>query len=245
MIVKICGITNADDARLAFDAGADWIGLNLVAGPRKIELDTARAVLADLPDASCIVALLRIEDIAYAPARSADAKSAGNRSIPSRPNHGLIKGLLALGLRRLQLYGTATRQALAYLHQRGIEAIQVHHVGNSAALDELETSLAELEGLRPDYVLLDAADWGRLGGTGQRANWDAIAQARRDGRTDSWPPFLLAGGLTPDNVADAICAIGPVGVDVSSGVESSPGRKDAAKVRAFVTAAKESAGLSS
>ncbi len=95
-----------------------------------------------------------------------------------------------------------------------------------------EGDLAELEALDCTAVHLDAYVEGKLGGTGRTAPWDVI-DAHRPG-----VPFVLSGGLTPDNVAEAVRRLSPNGVDVSSGVESGPGIKDAAKLRAFVQAAR-------
>ena len=94
-------------------------------------------------------------------------------------------------------------------------------------------SLRALPNYPTDAWLLDAFTPGQLGGTGERFNWDLAVEAGRFGR-----PIFLAGGLTPDNVAEAVRRVRPFGVDVSSGVESTPGRKDTAKVRAFIAAAK-------
>jgi phosphoribosylanthranilate isomerase len=81
--------------------------------------------------------------------------------------------------------------------------------------------------------LLDTYNPGLPGGTGERFDWDLAIQAQRFGR-----PIFLAGGLSPENVSDAVRRVKPYAVDVSSGVEASPGRKDPAKVRAFIQAAK-------
>jgi phosphoribosylanthranilate isomerase len=95
-------------------------------------------------------------------------------------------------------------------------------------------SLRALPAYRTDAWLLDAFPPAQLGGTGATFNWDLAVEARAPGR-----PIFLAGGLTPENVADAVRRVRPYGVDVSSGVESTPGTKDLAKLRAFVRAAKE------
>src|SRR5471032_422592 len=91
----------------------------------------------------------------------------------------------------------------------------------------------------PDYLtdayLLDAFSSTTLGGTGEKFNWDLAVAAQKFGK-----PIFLAGGLTPENVAEAVKKVQPVGVDVSSGVESAPGKKDHAKVKAFIAAAKAS-----
>ncbi|MGH7989992.1 MAG: phosphoribosylanthranilate isomerase, partial [Limisphaerales bacterium] len=97
-----------------------------------------------------------------------------------------------------------------------------------------ESSLAELPKYATDAYLLDACSSEARGGTGEKFNWDLAIEAKKFGK-----PIFLAGGLTPENVADAIRKVQPFGVDVSSGVEISPGKKDRAKVAVFVRAAKK------
>src|SRR5262249_33834879 len=97
-------------------------------------------------------------------------------------------------------------------------------------------SLSELPAYRTDAWLLDAYSPDKPGGTGKRFNWDLAIDAQKLGR-----PIFLAGGLTPENVGDAVRRVHPYGVDVSSGVEAVPGRKDHAKVTAFIAAAKGAA----
>jgi phosphoribosylanthranilate isomerase len=94
-------------------------------------------------------------------------------------------------------------------------------------------SLRSLPAYQTDAWLLDAWSPDKAGGTGEKFNWDLAIKARKLGR-----PIFLAGGLTPENVAEAVRRVGPYAVDVSSGVEAEPGRKDHAKVKAFIAAAK-------
>jgi phosphoribosylanthranilate isomerase len=94
-------------------------------------------------------------------------------------------------------------------------------------------TLNELPKYQTDAYLLDAYSSTTLGGTGETFNWDLAVEAQKFGK-----PIFLAGGLTPENVGDAIRKVHPFGVDVSSGVESAPGIKDHAKVKSFITAAK-------
>lgn len=218
MIVKICGVTTVDDARAALAAGADWIGLNLVAGPRRIDPDTAAHILSRLDDPGRAVGLVAL---------------AQGSSVPP-----MAATLLDHGVRRLQLYGEVTPEAVGRCRAGGFETIVAWPVEDEASLTLLDEFLGACLDARPSFVLFDAATWDRLGGTGQPANWAVIAGARQAGRFAAWPPVLLAGGLTPDNVADAVAAVLPVGVDVSSGVESQPGSKDPAKVKAFIAAAR-------
>jgi phosphoribosylanthranilate isomerase len=101
------------------------------------------------------------------------------------------------------------------------------------------TGLKTLEELKPyatDAWLLDAHAPGKYGGTGQTFDWRIAAQATQLGK-----PVFLAGGLTPDNVGEAVTSVRPYGVDVSGGVEAAPGRKDPAKVRAFIAAVRQAA----
>ena len=218
MLVKICGITNIDDARFALKAGADWIGLNLVAGPRKIDPAAAEQIVTQLDDPSRAVALVQASN-----GRVADELLAKFRS---------------MGLRRLQVYGDRIPEAVRFLVNEGFESIVVQSVADEASLASLDGLLAACGDNRPDYVIFDAAAPGQLGGSGRQANWEVVAAARANGRYSDWPPVLLAGGLTPGNVSEAIRKLAPAGVDVSSGVESSLGRKSSTKVKAFVIAAR-------
>ena len=97
-----------------------------------------------------------------------------------------------------------------------------------------EKSLRPLASYETSAWLLDSYVPGVAGGTGATFNWDLAIQAKESGR-----PVILAGGLTPENVAQAVHEVWPFAVDVSSGVESSPGRKDGALVRAFIGAVRE------
>jgi phosphoribosylanthranilate isomerase len=99
-------------------------------------------------------------------------------------------------------------------------------------------SLKQLENFNTDAFLLDAHSKSGFGGTGEKFNWDLAVEAQKFGK-----PIFLAGGLTPENVAEAIRQVRPFAVDVSSGVESVPGKKDAAKVKAFIEAVRRTSEL--
>ena len=215
MIVKVCGITGLDDARMCLDAGADWIGLNLVTGPRRINLVTAVAIVEALDDPRRAVGLLRL---------------AGPR-IP----RGAMR-LCAAGVRRFQLYGRLTSESLARLKKTDLEVIAVLAIRSEEDLRDACGQVAGWRTNRPAFALLDSKVKGKLGGTGVPGNWEAIAGAQAAGSLRDLPPLLLAGGLTAENVGAAIGRIRPAGVDVCSGVESVPGRKDSEKVRAFIVA---------
>jgi phosphoribosylanthranilate isomerase len=129
------------------------------------------------------------------------------------------------GLNLLQFHGEETPE---YCRQFGLMSMKAFRVRDEASLETLP--------LYDTHAwLLDAFAPGKLGGTGERFNWDLAVQAGRFGR-----PIFLAGGLTPENVGEAVQKVRPYGVDVSSGVEASPGQKDHAKVKAFIQAAKAS-----
>jgi len=141
-----------------------------------------------------------------------------------------IAGLVdALGVTHVQLHGDegpAFCQAVA--QRTGVKVIKAVRIGHASDLQDLER-------FHTDFHLLDTAAAGKYGGTGRTWDWRLIAQRH------SSVPVLLAGGLTPENVADAVAAVHPWAVDVATGVEASPGVKDPAKVEAFMAAAGQSA----
>ena len=127
------------------------------------------------------------------------------------------------GLDTLQFHGSEPPEFCARFELRTIKAFRVKDSGSLGQLPDYET----------DAWLLDSYVQGVPGGTGERFNWDLAVEAKRLGR-----PILLAGGLTPENVGEADGQVTPYGLDVSSGVEAAPGRKDAAKVAAFIASAR-------
>ena len=126
------------------------------------------------------------------------------------------------GIRLVQLHGEESPQYCAELKLPVLKGIRVR----------TREDVANLSAYRVDAILLDAYVEGMAGGTGTTFDWSLAVEAK------AWGPIVLAGGLTPDNVGEAISRVRPYGVDVSSGVESSPGAKDHAKVKAFVEAVK-------
>ena len=131
------------------------------------------------------------------------------------------------GLNLLQFHGDESPD---YCVQFGVMSMKAFRVRDA-------TFLQTVQSYRTDAWLLDAFVSEKIGGTGERFNWDLAVQARELGR-----PIFLAGGLTPENVQEAVRKVRPYGVDVSSGVEATPGKKDHAKVRAFVKAVKGMVG---
>ncbi len=219
MLIKICGITTPEDALAAVAAGADLLGLNFVSGPRRVALSQAEAILGELPPVAGVVGLVRVQGGGNVPAELRAALSE-----PSRMTH-------------LQLYGDYDLSALrANVNQRLMPVLPVRDRGFSrVAAPWLTGGDAQA---RPAAIVLDAYDAQREGGTGKAFRWEWLGEARAAGELSHWPPIMLAGGLRPENVAEAIRAVRPDGVDVSSGVEfpDAPGRKDPARMRAFIEA---------
>lgn len=225
--VKICGVTAPADAALATAAGADAIGLNFVPGsPRRIDVAAARAVVAAVPAGVLVVGVF-----AGAPADevAATARAAGLGAVQL---HGHLFGA-GPGVDSPAACA-AVRAAL-----EGMPVIRAVRLGPDGLTEARRwLAAATAAGARPDVVIVDAAvapgaAAGSLGGTGARVDWGALAAEPPLGL-----PWALAGGLEPGNVVEAIRASGAAAVDVASGVESAPGRKDPDKLRAFVTAAR-------
>ncbi len=135
----------------------------------------------------------------------------------------VIRAIGECGLTLLQFHGDEPSE---FCTQFGLMSVKALRVQNA-------DSIAKLENYQTDAFLLDAHSKSGLGGTGEKFNWDLAIAAQKFGK-----PIFLAGGLTPENIANAVRQVRPFAVDVSSGVESAPGKKDAAKVRAFISAAK-------
>jgi len=140
------------------------------------------------------------------------------------PEALVTRAIAECGLNLLQFHGDEPSEFCTRFGVMSLKALRVR----AAA------SLKQLEDFHTDAFLLDAYSKAGFGGTGEKFNWDLALEARKFGK-----PIFLAGGLTPENVADAVEKVHPFAVDVSSGVESSPGKKDAAKVRAFIQAVRQ------
>lgn len=139
------------------------------------------------------------------------------------PEDAVLRAISACGLNIAQFHGEETPEFCALFPIMTIKAFRIRDAA----------SLQDMQNYATDAWLLDAFVPGKLGGTGAQFNLDLAIEAAQLGR-----PIFLAGGLTPENVGEAVHRVQPYGVDVSSGVESSPGKKDHAKIRAFVKAAK-------
>ncbi len=207
LLVKICGITSAQDAQLAVEAGADALGFVFFAmSPRKISVERAAEIARAVPKGVRRVGVFVNESPAEM-ARVADA----------------------VGLDLLQLHGDEPPEALAGLVRPALKAVRV---GKGFAEEEALRYASRAAGLLVDTRL--PGETQLPGGTGVPFDWSLVK-----GLAARVPFLMLAGGLDPANVAEAIRVVRPHAVDVSSGVEALPGRKDPARVRAFVQAARE------
>lgn len=204
--VKICGITNPEDALWAAECGADAVGFIFADSPREISPERAREIRAGLPPFVSAVGIFVDPD-------------------PRRVRE--IFDDVALDF--VQLYGGDERE---FLEESGLgprRLIRSISVGSKDDLNEIEKTSASI-------IHLDTKVEGQTGGTGRTFDWSLAARAADFGKQ-----IILSGGLNPDNVAEAIKAASPNAVDVVSGVESEPGKKDSEKVREFIRRAKGNA----
>jgi phosphoribosylanthranilate isomerase len=140
------------------------------------------------------------------------------------PEENLVmRAIGECGVSLLQFHGDEPSEFCTQFGLMNMKAIRMRDAESLEALANYHT----------DAFLLDAYSRDGLGGTGEKFNWDLAIEAQKFDK-----PIFLAGGLTPENVAEAVRKVRPFAVDVSSGVESAPGKKDLAKVRAFIAAAK-------
>ena len=203
MRVKICGITNLQDALLATSLGANALGFIFYPkSPRAVTPDAARQIIAQLPPLVLTVGVFVNEDAPL-----------------------VLEVAEMVRLDWLQLHGEEPPEYCRYLNRNVLKAIRVRD----------RESLAQLQpyqGLVRAF-LLDTYTSGQHGGTGQSFDWTLAREAQAYG------PVVLAGGLRPDNVAAAIKAASPAAVDVASGVEAAPGKKDLQKLRDFFHAVQD------
>ena len=200
--MKICGVTNEDDALLAVAMGADAIGFVFAPSPRQVHPEVVRDIIKRLPHDTLTVGVFRNET-------------------PER----VIDIVGRTGLKGVQLHGGETAEDVRLVRLRVPFVIQALPAGDA----RLAGAGAGPESA--DVVLVDSAS----PGSGEVFDWSLAEGAPSNRRV------LLCGGLTPENVTEAIERVRPWGVDVSTGVESGPGRKDARKVREFVRNAKAAA----
>ncbi len=210
--IKICANTSLEDAQLAVEAGADAVGFVFAPSPRRVTAAQVAVITSHLPAA--------VEKIGVFVDASLDEIEATVR---------------ACGLTGVQLHSESGPELTAGLRQRlgpGLRILHVVHFGAGAA----DEAAAIAQDANVDAVLVDSRTATAVGGTGVAFDW---AEARKTVFGGSGSVKLIAaGGLNPENVAEAIATLRPWGVDVASGVEAAPGRKDAAKVKAFVANAR-------
>lgn len=198
--VKICGITNREDAQVAVDAGAEWLGFIFYPpSPRYILPEHAQTIVASLPSTVVAVGVFVNE---------------GRDTI--------TRTARTSGVTVVQLHGEESPTLCQQLPWRVIKTFRFTAHVQPERMRQYAVEAFLIEGFHADFY----------GGGGAKADWQRVASLHTHGR------IVLAGGLTPDNVGEAIRIVRPYAVDVCSGVEAAPGKKDGQKVRAFVARAK-------
>lgn len=229
--IKICASTSLEDALLAAEAGADALGFVFAPSPRRVTVEQVAAIVPHLP--------AELEKIGV-------FVDAAFEEIAATIEAG--------GLTGAQLHFDAPPQLAAQLRERfgaGLRIVRTVHfsAGQGGRSDPAEIAEKTLAALAPeaffsdpsiDAILVDSCSAKAVGGTGQSFDWRLAAATLF--QNPSAIKCIAAGGLTPENVAEAIATLRPWGVDVASGVEAAPGRKDPAKLRAFIAHAR-AAGL--
>jgi phosphoribosylanthranilate isomerase len=207
--VKICGNTSLEDARLAVEAGADALGFVFAPSPRRVTTAQVASIVTHLPTA--------IEKIGVFVNASLDE---------------IYLAVRCCGLTGIQLHSEAGQEMTAGLRKRlgaGVKILRVVHFGPDAEAQ----AAAIAQDPNVDAVLVDSRTATAVGGTGVTFDWEAAGKTLfRDAQTQ--PRRIAAGGMNPSNVAEAVTKLRPWGVDVASGVEAKPGRKDPLKVLEFV-----------
>lgn len=194
--IKICGITNVEDALQAVEAGADALGFVFYAkSPRFVTPQEAQAIITELPPLVTTVGLFVNE-----------------------PMPRIRRAMAAARLDVVQLHGDELPQDCLLEPLRVIKALRVQDASSLSAADSYQVSA----------LLLDAWCDEAYGGTGKQFDWQLAK------RLTGKRPLILAGGLNPENIIDAVRLVKPYGVDVSSGVEARPGKKDHQKVAEFI-----------
>jgi phosphoribosylanthranilate isomerase len=215
--VKICGTTSLEDALTAVEAGADALGFVFATSPRRVTPEQVRAIVSELPES--------IEKVGVFVDETADRIRT------------IMKGT---GLTGVQLQGQESELLMAEVNSMHTAHGQKPKLYRAMHLPERFAGTMNLgfswpEGAaKPDAILLDTAQGQVRGGSGKKFDWHAAVPLVE--AIEAQIPVIVAGGLNPENVAEAIRMFQPYGVDVVSGVEASPGKKDPVKVREFVRA---------
>ena len=214
--IKICGNTSLADTQLAAEAGADAVGFVFAPSPRRVTASQVAAIVPYLPDAVEKIGVF--VDVAF---------------------DEIAATVEAASLTGVQLHFDAKPDLPSQLRQRFGAVLRIIRVLHFDNLTDQRFAIADNE-TGVDAILIDSRTIQAAGGTGVAYDWSAAARTLF--RSAKARKCIAAGGLTPENVAEAIAVLKPWGVDVVSGVESSPGKKDLDKVKAF-TANARAAGI--
>jgi len=207
--VKICGVTNEQDAQWAANLGADFIGLNFWSGsPRKVSVDMGAGIVAKLPPFVVPVGVF-----------------------VDNPPEEIAKTVKKTGVKGVQLHGEQSPAEVAALAQALGPSVFIMKAFRVSAPEHLNAAADYKPHCK--YFLIDARVEGEAGGTGQTFPWELAAAAKAHGL-----PVFVAGGLTPNNAEEAVEKTQPFGLDTASGVEKTPKRKDYDKMKAFIERAK-------
>ncbi|HTZ57474.1 MAG TPA: phosphoribosylanthranilate isomerase [Acidobacteriaceae bacterium] len=218
MWIKICGNTNLEDARFAAQCGANAVGFVFAPSPRQVNVETVRQIARNLPpelETYGVFADAGLEDI--------------------------VSAVNTCGLTGVQLHRSSDDRLPALLRDR-LDRISIlsvlHYKGDQFKGDQFEHQMMETaQNTALNGVLVDSSTTRAIGGTGVSFNWSEARNAFL--RVAPKMRLVAAGGLSPENVQQAIQTLQPWGVDVVTGVEQAPGKKDPAKVLAFIRAARE------
>lgn len=212
MKVKICGITNKDDAVWALNYGADMVGVNFwKESKRYVSPATAAGWVSQLPGFATIVGVF-----------------------VNAPEADIVSAVTKMNLKGVQLHGDETAADVAALRialegtGKKVFIMKAFRVKDEETINRLSDYKDAV-----DYFLLDSYDPEQQGGTGVQFNWDLAVKAKELGK-----PVFLAGGLTPENVRMGVKKVQPYAVDVASGVEKTPKKKDLEKMKDFIRNAK-------
>ena len=213
--IKICGITNLEDALEAIELGADALGFIFYEkSPRCITKETAREIVDKIQDTRYKIQTITNNQDTITKQRIIKVGLFVDE-LEERVNEITFYCNFDI----LQFHGDETPDYCKKFPQKIIKAFRIKD----------KESLVNIPKYEVDYYLLDAYSEVAPGGTGRTFNWDLAIEAKEFGR-----PIILSGGLNPDNIIEALEKVSPFGVDVSSGVESSPGKKDHGKLEEFI-----------
>ena len=200
--VKICGITNASDAREAVSCGADALGYVFAKSPRRVEAGTVKTIT-----------------------RICGARAAAVGVFVNEPFDRMLRTAERCALDILQLHGDEGDRVIRLAQRQGFRVLKAFRAASRADLRKADDSPA-------DAVLFDASVTGRFGGTGRTFDWKILSGKKIR------LPWFVSGGLDPYNVKKLLRTLDPYGVDVSSGVEKAPGKKNHERVKEFIKNAK-------